>query len=493
MARLFNIPLIILIALFFGCKSAPEVSEKPGLFSLEPYKAEHDLAGSQEYNLGISLSGGGLRSSLFGYGALKALYDAGILQSVDVISSVSGGGYTAYALFTSEDESYFGESIFHPDQYMEETCKLITSVNFINPLSVFSRGLSISPTSGATYFYERSIRRTYGRGDEEDLPMKIGTLTQAVSQNSKPFWIINATIGSPASTTWRDRLFEFTPLWIGNDTYGYTKFSGSESPELKKAIAISGAAFAPLLEQEIAVQLPNYEGSLTLSDGGHSENLGAIALIKRGVKNIIIIDAEHDPNYSFGAYFKLKSKLSAFDSDFEIEEIEKVVSSGGRLENGLYEGMVRTRFTEEERISRIYYLKMGMPKSLEGLLLNSELKDRGRLTSAEYFATLKEHQDAAGNWDCSTVKSFDADLEAWYAHSVSEYAVYLNNESYVRLADKLPGDFFTSKFPQYTTIDQSFYLDQALAFIGLGYLEAQEIVQRSDMKTLSEGLQDANP
>ena len=47
------------------------------------------------------------------------------------------------------------------------------------------------------------------------------------------------------------------------------------------------------------------------------KNLGAIALIKRGIKNIIISDAEMDPNYIFDGYFKLKNELEKHGYSFE--------------------------------------------------------------------------------------------------------------------------------------------------------------------------------
>ena len=46
-----------------------------------------------------------------------------------------------------------------------------------------------------------------------------------------------------------------------------------------------------------------------LSDGGHSETLGAFSLIRRACETIYIVDSEHDPDYQFGSYFKLKKVL----------------------------------------------------------------------------------------------------------------------------------------------------------------------------------------
>ncbi len=48
--------------------------------------------------LGLSLSGGGIRSALFNLGVLQGLSRLGILRYVDIMTSVSGGGYIAGCL-----------------------------------------------------------------------------------------------------------------------------------------------------------------------------------------------------------------------------------------------------------------------------------------------------------------------------------------------------------------------------------------------------------
>ncbi|MDH5294056.1 MAG: patatin-like phospholipase family protein, partial [Acidimicrobiia bacterium] len=51
--------------------------------------------------IGVSLSGGGFRSTLFGIGALHFLAEAGLNEGVKVVSSVSGGGYANATLAAS--------------------------------------------------------------------------------------------------------------------------------------------------------------------------------------------------------------------------------------------------------------------------------------------------------------------------------------------------------------------------------------------------------
>lgn len=47
----------------------------------------------EEHLVGLALSGGGIRSATFGLGVLETLKDLGLLQCIDYLSTVSGGGY----------------------------------------------------------------------------------------------------------------------------------------------------------------------------------------------------------------------------------------------------------------------------------------------------------------------------------------------------------------------------------------------------------------
>ena len=58
--------------------------------------------------IGLALSGGGYRAAAYHIGTLRALHRLGILNKVDVISSVSGGSITAayYALNKDNYEDF---------------------------------------------------------------------------------------------------------------------------------------------------------------------------------------------------------------------------------------------------------------------------------------------------------------------------------------------------------------------------------------------------
>ncbi|MGN8278436.1 patatin-like phospholipase family protein [Pseudomonas sp. SMV71] len=162
-------------------------------------------------------------------------------------------------------------------------------------------------------------------------------------------------------------VYEFSPLAYGNTAFGYCDYQDktnrrtygvpcypAEAPKLSEAVMMSGAAvdslklsdlplvyvpvdaFADALNLSLGRYVANprvepatrawhkvlpfpfyfatnrrYDetrDSVYLSDGGHSENLGLYALVKRRVKNIITIDAEHE------ATSKGDQRMAVFDA-----------------------------------------------------------------------------------------------------------------------------------------------------------------------------------
>lgn len=195
-----------------------------------------------------------------------------------------------------------------------------------------------------------------------------------------PMWIINSTAGVADRTyEWTDEqpplnesIFEVTPFGYGSGEYGYVS-QPIDQITVPKAIAISGAAADAqqktansrwsklaiagglhLINGNLGYSIDNYNPDrsnialhrflpfplyyfhgfarnqssvdIYLSDGGHSENLGAYSLIMRGVKNIVIFDAENDASGNFEAYYQLKEKL--FNEEGLILEIEGLSPQG---------------------------------------------------------------------------------------------------------------------------------------------------------------------
>lgn len=107
--------LLITLSVFgmVACGSNPKVPAESKAVNLPPdftqmgrqeltnyYSFENLDVGRGPPQVGIALSGGGTRAAYFALGVLSGLNDSKLIDHIDIISSVSGGGYTAYWLYT---------------------------------------------------------------------------------------------------------------------------------------------------------------------------------------------------------------------------------------------------------------------------------------------------------------------------------------------------------------------------------------------------------
>ena len=167
----------------------------------------------------------------------------------------------------------------------------------------------------------------------EDLSFsQIAELNRKESGNRAPIWIVNATVDVNNSLfRWtnafretppmHEAVFEFSPLYYGNDSLGYAP-SSEYAGTISKAVQMSGAAMdsanpynswyssLPLSLVSIG-DYANYDDQhVYLSDGGHSDNFGAYSLIKRQLPIIVISDAEYTKDGGPEALIRLREQLA---------------------------------------------------------------------------------------------------------------------------------------------------------------------------------------
>ena len=78
------------------------------------YDEEYCAEKPRGRRIGISLSGGGIRSAAFNLGALQALQEERVLGSAEYVAAVSGGNYIASALTISHAYAEPGAEDGHP-------------------------------------------------------------------------------------------------------------------------------------------------------------------------------------------------------------------------------------------------------------------------------------------------------------------------------------------------------------------------------------------
>ena len=135
------------LALFLtGCSSYGVITNAPSEATQQPtddnYSIQSVIQAKPQGNISLALafSGGGTRAAAFSYGVLKTLRETklkngkSLLDEVDIISSVSGGSFTAayYGLHGKKTFKHFRERILMNDI----EAKLIRGV--INPIRWFS-------------------------------------------------------------------------------------------------------------------------------------------------------------------------------------------------------------------------------------------------------------------------------------------------------------------------------------------------------------------
>jgi hypothetical protein len=284
---------------------------------------------------------------------------------------------------------------------------------------------------------DRSIERELNL-DHSDFskvtPVNYRELAEFLQRNRLPFFIFNATVlvrGGYRHMLW-PAAFEFTAHDVGSDVCGYRTWQDLKRWEVTEhwsegtsifewvrkrmkdktprghrwvlmvnlAPAISGAAiglayFNPkksARKMRLATLTPfvgNFDlgylfdreiwhekGVLYVSDGGHCENLGAYALIRRKCRRIIIVDAEHEAAipYVFAGYTKLKQQLaqemnlmlavSAIDSYLEsAKEANKPTGPSAEVMTGEVKPM---KPDADAKPTSVIYIKLGLDRDRLG-------------------------------------------------------------------------------------------------------------------------------
>lgn len=436
-------------------------------------------------NWGLALSGGGIRSATFSIGVMKALYDAGLMDSIGVVSSVSGGGYASYWLFRQQLDavsagSRFGANVFADSMFDKSVCELGSLGSF----QTFGQIAAALVNSDSFDRYQWAIRRSFGFDEDvhADEP-RLDLVLPMVKQGLMPTFILNATIDAPDRGKFRNVL-EISPGFFGSPSTGYHHWTTGDSiPSWSQSVAIAGAAVPPLKQF-----LPNFAAteradSLRLWDGGESENLGALALIRRHIPNIVIVDSEHDPNYGFAGYLILKQLLPQENFSIEVPAIETFLAkrqgSPARLvPTAVSRGLiVYAPAGAKADTSNVFYVKLARTRSINAMTDTA---------SAPYLAgeAYQSRIDSLVNTSRATGGPRErCRILAGHADGFRREAAMYNVAKFARLMEMLVSEDLARRgpatlrydFPQTTTILQSYSSDQLRAFVGLGYLEGLQV------------------
>jgi hypothetical protein len=457
--------------------------------------------------LGLALSGGGMRSGVFSIGVMRGLNKIGVLPQVDIISSVSGGGYAASWYFAQHlSRDVLDGSLFDPDPkepyqtYIRKHGELMSHFGASNvffrrseyvvfdlgetalswPVNLFCNGLlgwhaNVSPVRAN---YQHGIDHVFhtvpdNTGSAIPTYFRLEEMGGKMNTRHLPFFIINTTARIEDSkhyenTMFKSRIFEFTPLDYGSDYYGY--WPAPFPLDFNQAISVSGAAvdseyyggssageiFASAVNADLGYYIDNPR------QADHSHLLSHMAPFfvypfiksyqkRREGNRIYLTDGGHSEDL---AAYSLVRRLcgtlivvdAGYDGKYEFLDYRQL-KAALRAEMGVDFRVDKIDAALAANVELHDWKDPVMPGTIKGFPY-PEAKD-GELSLNVIYIKL--------SIDKSIVEGSGG--EAYYGISV---VAYYNRH-------KTTGVKETSEFPQQSTADQSYDATQVTAYEDLGY------------------------
>jgi predicted acylesterase/phospholipase RssA len=303
---------------------------------LKAFKAEAVTRTAFAGKVGLALSGGGFRASLYHLGVLAQLAELDVLRNVEVLSCVSGGAIVGayyylkvrHLLQEKLDKDITREDYIRIVQEMIEEFVSGVQMNIrtrvaINPLKNFrmfwsqnySRTVRAAelyeqylyslvkdghPIQEARYLNDLTIAPLTETADGPKRDTNVNPKYQNWRRNAKiPILVLNA------ATLNTGHSWQFTASWMGEAPAGIdSNIDGndrlrrmyySEAPEGHKRIrlgyAVGASAAVPGVFEPLTMDNLYPERILRLADGGVCDNQGVATLLEQDCKVVLVSDA----------------------------------------------------------------------------------------------------------------------------------------------------------------------------------------------------------
>lgn len=190
-----------------------------------------------------------------------------------------------------------------------------------------------SENEGFSYTNDVGVEQTsnWHLAPEKAQWQQLQELHNANSEAKLPLWILNTSNAPRGVGADQQRIFEITPFGQGSELTGYMRENGPIIDDLGTAVRASAAAvdaqgagekyaqslsmhnfLFPLAEWGVTVDNRFLESPkrFRLSDGGHAENLGVYSLLRRGARDVIVVDAAEDIEGRMAELCALRRMLS---------------------------------------------------------------------------------------------------------------------------------------------------------------------------------------
>jgi predicted acylesterase/phospholipase RssA/MinD-like ATPase involved in chromosome partitioning or flagellar assembly len=351
--------------------------------------------------IGLALSGGGFRASLFHLGTLARLAELDVLRSVEVLSCVSGGSIVGahYYLMVRHLLETRTEHEITRDDYINIVREMINdftagvqknirtrvAADPINNLRMFFSS-KYSRTSRAAELYEEYLYKKVKDGGENAArwlnQLKICPLIERDGKPEKaeafapkyenwrreakvPILVINAATLNTGHT------WQFTSSWMGetpaaidseidgNDRLRrmYYEDAPAEYQRIRLGQAVGSSAAVPGVFEPVTMDRLYPDRIIRLVDGGVCDNQGIASLLEQDCRVVLVSDGsgqmESQPASSRGIFGVLLRTNSIFQARIREAEYHDLK---GRRRSGLLRGLMFVHLKADLEVDPIDWL-----------------------------------------------------------------------------------------------------------------------------------------
>jgi predicted acylesterase/phospholipase RssA len=326
-------------------EEANDEKTKTALKKLEGFFDPYEVQSAYEGKIGLGLSGGGFRASLFHIGVLARLAELDVLRRVEVLSCVSGGAIIGahYYLEVRNLLQTKPDSEISKQDYIDiverirkdfvagvqQNIRTRVALNPIKTFMMLARS-KYSRTMRAGELYEEEIFSKVPDGGGNEARWLNGLYVCPVDKDGKPDdsfnfrtdnWrrqakVPNLILNTTALNTGHN--WQFTASWMGeppasiateidgNDRFRRLYYEGQDTPKAHRQVrlghAVAASACVPGLFEPLPLDGLYPERVVRLVDGGVCDNQGVASLIEQDCNVILVSDgsgqmeSEKDPS-----------------------------------------------------------------------------------------------------------------------------------------------------------------------------------------------------
>lgn len=226
----------------------------------------------------LALSGGGLRAGTVALGVLQELHLADYLRKIDIVASVSGGGYPVYGLvMRMEKDGEKLSNLLHPNSEYLENVRSTPLINFseatsivgvtglataiFSPIKLLSGLEEVGLANSASPLYAEAVQDTFYKprwGHLSSFFLKNVNPRRLERQGFPyPIFVTAAKIGQspPRADHQYDvgDLFELSPKWAGSESLGYVTPAPALMHIWQAMVASAAAPDAPHMSNGVWV------------------------------------------------------------------------------------------------------------------------------------------------------------------------------------------------------------------------------------------------